>query len=66
MICFQAFHVFKILVANPTKPEAIVDILTRNKSKLIRLLENFLPDRLVIFYNFMDKATVGGLIRFSG
>merc|ERR1719468_501669 len=44
-IQFEAFHVFKILVANPTKPEAIVDILTRNKSKLIRLLENFLPDR---------------------
>lgn len=44
-IQFEAFHVFKILVANPRKPDTIVEILTRNKPKLIKLLENFLPDR---------------------
>ncbi|XP_023325836.1 protein Mo25 isoform X2 [Eurytemora carolleeae] len=44
-IQYEAFHVFKILAANPRKPESVVDILTRNKSKLIKLLTNFLPDR---------------------
>jgi len=44
-IQFEAFHVFKIFVANPRKPQSILDILNRNKPKLIKLLENFIPDR---------------------
>jgi calcium binding protein 39 len=29
-IQFEAFHVFKVFVANPHKPEAIAEILQRN------------------------------------
>jgi calcium binding protein 39 len=42
---FQAFHVFKIFVANPSNVEPVVNILSRNKNKIIKLLENFLPER---------------------
>ncbi|CAF3308088.1 unnamed protein product [Rotaria sp. Silwood2] len=44
-IQFEAFHVFKIFVANPTKPKAITDILLRNREKLINFLTSFHPDR---------------------
>ncbi|CAF1185789.1 unnamed protein product [Rotaria sordida] len=44
-IQFEAFHVFKIFVANPTKPKAITDILLRNQEKLIDFLTTFHADR---------------------
>lgn len=44
-IQFEAFHVFKIFVANPTKPKAIADILIRNREKLIDFLTTFHTDR---------------------
>ncbi|CAF2722152.1 unnamed protein product [Rotaria sp. Silwood2] len=44
-IQFEAFHVFKIFVANPTKPKAISDILLRNREKLIDFLTTFHTDR---------------------
>jgi len=31
---FEAFHVFKVFVANPKKSKAIMDILLKNKSKV--------------------------------
>jgi calcium binding protein 39 len=37
----EAFHVFKIFVANPKKPSEIVDILVKNKAKLVTFLEAF-------------------------
>lgn len=37
----EAFHVFKIFVANPSKPPMIKEILVDNKAKLIAYLENF-------------------------
>jgi len=40
-IQFEAFHVFKIFVANPGKPEEVIKILTKNKVKLIKYLEQF-------------------------
>ncbi|PIO73614.1 hypothetical protein TELCIR_04413 [Teladorsagia circumcincta] len=33
-IQFEAFHVFKVFVANPNKPRPIADILLRNREKL--------------------------------
>ncbi len=36
---------FKIFVANPKNVESVAAIFTRNKAKIIKLLENFLPDR---------------------
>lgn len=40
-IQFEAFHVFKVFVANPKKPEAICQILINNRDKLIAYLRNF-------------------------
>jgi len=44
-IQFEAFHVFKIFVANPRKSEPIISILLTNKDKLMTFLENFHPDK---------------------
>mmetsp|Transcript_28482 Transcript_28482/g.31638 ORF Transcript_28482/g.31638 Transcript_28482/m.31638 type:complete len:348 (-) Transcript_28482:208-1251(-) len=44
-IQFEAFHVFKVFVANPNKPQPILEILVRNKAKLIKFLTNFHKDR---------------------
>ena len=42
---FEAFHVFKVFVANPEKPPAIVAILYHNREKLIKFLQGFQPQR---------------------
>ncbi|XP_043794183.1 protein Mo25 isoform X2 [Apis laboriosa] len=44
-IQFEAFHVFKVFVANPNKPKPILDILLRNQEKLIEFLTRFHTDR---------------------
>jgi len=44
-IQFEAFHVFKVFVANPNKPKPILDILMKNKDRLIAFLSTFQPDR---------------------
>ncbi|KAG9508784.1 Calcium-binding protein 39, partial [Fragariocoptes setiger] len=44
-IQFEAFHVFKVFVANPNKPKPILDILLRNKEKLTEFLNKFQTDR---------------------
>jgi calcium binding protein 39 len=44
-IQFEAFHVFKVFVANPHKTRPIVDILVKNQDKLITFLSNFHNDR---------------------
>lgn len=44
-IQFEAFHVFKVFVANPNKPQPILDILLKNKQRLIPFLANFQKDR---------------------
>ncbi|CAG8494484.1 2519_t:CDS:2 [Ambispora leptoticha] len=44
-IQFEAFHVFKIFVANPKKNKPILDILQKNREKLIAFLSNFHNDR---------------------
>lgn len=44
-IQFEAFHVFKVFVANPSKPQAIVDILSNNREKLLKYLEDFHSDK---------------------
>lgn len=44
-IQFEAFHVFKVFVANPSKPKPITDILLKNKEKLIKFLSEFHNDR---------------------
>lgn len=44
-IQFEAFHVFKVFVANPNKPKPILDILLRNQDKLVDFLTKFHTDR---------------------
>ncbi|KAH8088421.1 putative transcriptional repressor [Filobasidium floriforme] len=44
-IQFEAFHVFKVFVANPNKPPAIANILRKNKDKLLAYLREFHKDR---------------------
>ncbi|KAF5346455.1 hypothetical protein D9756_010022 [Leucocoprinus leucothites] len=44
-IQFEAFHVFKVFVANPKKPPQIENILRRNKDKLLVFLRNFHNDK---------------------
>ncbi|KAJ3056826.1 mo25 protein [Rhizophlyctis rosea] len=44
-IQFEAFHVFKVFVANPNKAKPISEILQKNKDKLISFLSAFHNDR---------------------
>ncbi|CAD5229117.1 unnamed protein product [Bursaphelenchus okinawaensis] len=44
-IQFEAFHVFKVFVANPNKPRPIAEILLRNRERLVEFLTNFHTDR---------------------
>ncbi|VDD88072.1 unnamed protein product [Enterobius vermicularis] len=55
-IQFEAFHVFKIFVANPNKTKSVTKILARNKEKLIVFLNNFQPER-TNDEQFLDEKT---------
>jgi calcium binding protein 39 len=44
-IQFEAFHVFKVFVANPNKPTPILNILVKNKEKLVNFLNGFHNDK---------------------
>ncbi|KAF5334454.1 hypothetical protein D9611_014488 [Ephemerocybe angulata] len=44
-IQFEAFHVFKVFVANPRKPPQIEAILRRNRDKLLAFLKGFHNDK---------------------
>jgi len=44
-IQFEAFHVFKVFVANPNKLPSVLSILSKNKEKLVQFLNNFHNDK---------------------
>ncbi|PAA56127.1 hypothetical protein BOX15_Mlig032685g1 [Macrostomum lignano] len=44
-IAFEAFHCFKVFVANPNKPRAVHNILVQNQDRLVEFLQNFQTDR---------------------
>jgi len=44
-IQFEAFHVFKVFVANPHKPDPIKQILVKNGEKLVQYLSAFQNDK---------------------
>ncbi len=44
-IQFEAFHVFKVFVANPHKTKPILEILQKNKERLVTFLNNFHNDK---------------------
>jgi calcium binding protein 39 len=44
-IQFEAFHVFKVFVANPNKGPEVLKILSRNATKLVKYLSTFHADK---------------------
>ena len=44
-IQFEAFHIFKVFVANPSKPPQVIEILRKNADRLLRFLSDFQTDR---------------------
>lgn len=44
-IQFEAFHVFKVFVANPNKTPPVATILAKNRDRLLSYLADFLTDR---------------------
>lgn len=65
-ITLDAFHVFKIFVANPNKPPEIVKILSDNKIKLCTYLEGLHKDKEAKDTQFRDEkalviSTIEGL-----
>ena len=44
-IQFEAFHVFKVFVANPKKSAGVIKVLSANKARLVAYLQQFHNDR---------------------
>lgn len=44
-IQFEAFHVFKVFVANPNKHPSVLEILRANRDRLISFLQKFKTDK---------------------
>lgn len=59
-IQYEAFHVFKVFVANPKKTRPILDILRKNQEKLITYLSNFQTDRTGKLLPIREINTSGG------
>jgi calcium binding protein 39 len=57
-ITLDAFHVFKIFVANPNKPPEIVKILSDNKIKLCTYLEGLHKDKEAKEAHFRDEKAL--------
>lgn len=62
-IQFEAFHVFKIFVANPQKPPRVQQILYKNKKKLVELLETLHASRPDDRQFAEDQSTVIGKLQ---
>jgi calcium binding protein 39 len=45
MVQYEAFHVFKVFVANPNKSEEVRKILVKNRERLLKFLPGFLEGR---------------------
>ncbi len=45
VVQFEAFHVFKVFVANPNKSAGVLEILESNRDRLIKFLQGFKSDR---------------------
>jgi calcium binding protein 39 len=57
-IQFEAFHVFKIFVANPNKPPEVVKILVQNKVKLVAYLDQFHKEKEEGDEQFRDEKAL--------
>lgn len=45
MVQYEAFHVFKVFVANPNKSDEVKRILVKNRGRLLKFLPGFLEGR---------------------
>jgi len=67
---FEAFHVFKIFVANPHKPDAVVEVLLANKDKLTEFLRGLQNDRQDDLFHdekaLLIETLEGGLVLPEG
>jgi calcium binding protein 39 len=62
-IQYEAFHLFKVMVANPNKPAGVVDILKSNGDRLTRFLSSFQSDRDENDADFAtEKQTLIGML----
>lgn len=57
-ITLDAFHVFKVFVANPNKPEEVVKILRDNKTKLCRYLATLHQEKEESDTQFRDEKAL--------
>ena len=57
-ISHEAFHIFKVFVANPKKARDIHIVLWKNREKLISFLENFLPEKAKEDEAFGDEKKI--------
>jgi len=66
-IQFEAFHLFKLFVANPHKPKEILDILMRNKTRLMEFLQGFQNEKDKTDAHFKDdkKLLISALSRLE-
>jgi calcium binding protein 39 len=64
-IQFEAFHVFKIFVANPRKTKPIIEILLRNKDKLIEFLKKFQTDKEDEQFNEEKRILLNSLTKLD-
>ncbi|CAK8574519.1 unnamed protein product [Lathyrus sativus] len=58
----SAFHIFKILVANPNKPRDVRNILGKNQEKLLSLLHNLSPGKVGDSSEYQN--TISELVNF--
>jgi calcium binding protein 39 len=57
-IQMEAFNVFKIFVANPTKPNDIIKILVDNKIKLIKYLTSLHQEKEATDSQFREEKVL--------
>mmetsp|Transcript_12090 Transcript_12090/g.18288 ORF Transcript_12090/g.18288 Transcript_12090/m.18288 type:complete len:177 (-) Transcript_12090:82-612(-) len=57
-ITLEAFNVFKIFVANPTKPDEIIRILADNKVKLVKYLTGLHQEKEANDEQFRDEKAL--------
>ena len=56
-IQFEAFHVFKVFIANPHKSAQVRDIIRLNKEKLINYLRDFQTEREKDDEQFLEEKS---------
>mmetsp|Transcript_34100 Transcript_34100/g.71811 ORF Transcript_34100/g.71811 Transcript_34100/m.71811 type:complete len:383 (+) Transcript_34100:225-1373(+) len=64
-IQYEAFHVFKIFVANPNKEPRVRDVLLRNKEKLLEFMAEFQNDKADEQFADEKRFLIGEITRLE-